>query len=113
MRTLDVEQCADFLKVDRSTILELAGRGELPGAKIGRAWVFLEDDIVEFLRSRVREQSRERLARAQITEELESRNREVPGSPLLLRRTHKRRAKLPELPELIREVAGAKVGVAP
>ncbi|CAN7440544.1 helix-turn-helix domain-containing protein [Paraburkholderia terricola] len=41
--------------------MKLAGTGELPGAKIGRAWVFLEDDVVAFLRKKTQEQSLARL----------------------------------------------------
>jgi hypothetical protein len=55
--TFDLIECADFLKFDRSTAMKLAGTGELQGAKIGRAWVFLEDDVVAFLRKRTQEQS--------------------------------------------------------
>ncbi|MFP3611369.1 helix-turn-helix domain-containing protein [Paraburkholderia sp. SIMBA_050] len=61
MRTFDLIECAEFLKVDRNTAMKLAGTGELPGAKIGRAWVFLEDDVVAFLRKRTQEQSLARL----------------------------------------------------
>jgi len=64
VRTLDIDECAEFLKVDRSTALRLAGGGELPGAKIGRAWVFLLDDLVEYLRTQVRSQARQRQAEA-------------------------------------------------
>ena len=38
MKTYDIHEAADFLKVDRATALELAGAGELPGAKVGRAF---------------------------------------------------------------------------
>jgi excisionase family DNA binding protein len=61
MKTFDLFECADFLKVDRNTVLKLAGTGEIPGAKIGRAWVFLEDDVVAFLRKRIGEQTAERI----------------------------------------------------
>ena len=61
MKTFDLIECADLLKVDRNTVMKLAGTGELPGAKIGRAWVFLEDDVLTFLRKKVREQSLSRL----------------------------------------------------
>ncbi|MDE1007547.1 MAG: helix-turn-helix domain-containing protein [Paraburkholderia fungorum] len=61
MRTFDLIECAEFLKVDRNTAMKLAGTGELPGAKIGRAWVFLEDDVVNFLRKKTQEQSLARL----------------------------------------------------
>lgn len=61
MKTYDLIECADLLKVDRNTILKIAATGELPGAKIGRAWVFLEDDVLSFLRKKVQEQSNARL----------------------------------------------------
>lgn len=102
MRTFDLIECAEFLKVDRNTAMKLAGTGELPGAKIGRAWVFLEDDVVAFLRKETQEQSLARLqgayepetdarvARA-IARQIETPDRRRPG----------RRARaLPTLPEL-------------
>ncbi|MEX3916004.1 helix-turn-helix domain-containing protein [Paraburkholderia sp. BR10872] len=61
MRTFDLLECADFLKVDRNKVLRLAGSGELRGAKIGRAWVFLEDDVVTYLRKQIHEQTAARL----------------------------------------------------
>ncbi|WP_213766776.1 helix-turn-helix domain-containing protein [Caballeronia sp. dw_19] len=61
MKTYDLLECADLLKVDRNTVLKIAGTGELAGAKIGRAWVFLEDDVLAFLRKKVQEQSNARL----------------------------------------------------
>lgn len=66
MRTLDLNECADFLKIDRSTALKLAGDGLLPGAMFGRAWVFLEDDIVEYVRATAAEQMRARRAAVEV-----------------------------------------------
>lgn len=60
MKTLDIDECAEFLKVNNTTVFEMAGTGELPGARIGRGWVFLEDDLVEYVRTLVRYQRRER-----------------------------------------------------
>lgn len=60
MRTYDIHEAADFLKIDRTTALDLAGAGELPGAKIGRAWVFLEIDLIAYLQDKVRIQTAER-----------------------------------------------------
>lgn len=60
MRTLNVDQCAELLNTSYTVISELAVQGELPGAKIGKSWVFLEDDIVEYLRGEVRKQQAER-----------------------------------------------------
>jgi hypothetical protein len=66
MRTLDLEECCEFLKIDRNVGTRLALSGELPGAKIGRAWVFLEDDLVDYLRLQVRKQTRERSTGAEL-----------------------------------------------
>lgn len=62
MRTLNIDECAEFLKIHSVTASEMAQRGELPGAKIGRSWVFLEDDLVDYLRAEVRRQQKERQA---------------------------------------------------
>ena len=64
MRTLNLFECAEFLNIERTYALKLAGAGKLPGAKIGRAWVFLEDDLVEFLRAQVRDQMLQRQTEA-------------------------------------------------
>ena len=51
MRTLDLQEAAEFLRVHPETLRQLARTGKVPGAKVGRAWVFLEDDLVQYLRS--------------------------------------------------------------
>ena len=63
MRTFDLQECADFLKVDRTTAMKLAQQGDIVGARIGRAWVFLEDDVVAFLREQAQRQTLERIER--------------------------------------------------
>jgi excisionase family DNA binding protein len=60
MKTLDIDECAEFLKVNSMDVCEMVGTGELPGARIGRAWVFLEDDLVDYVRTQIRIQRRER-----------------------------------------------------
>lgn len=66
--TYDAEEAADLLKVARSTVLELAESGELPGAKIGRAWVFIADDLIEWLRGKTAAQVKSRRSAATTTE---------------------------------------------
>ena len=102
MKTFDITECADFLKVDRSTILKLAAEGEIPGAKIGRAWVFLEDDIVAFLRKQVVKQAdarmmglREETLDAQLQRAVD--RQKVDIDP---RRAGRRKRPLPTLPNL-------------
>ena len=75
-RTLDLSEAADFLKVSEATAQEMAATGELPGAKIGRAWVFLLDDLADWLRQQVRAQREERRAKRPVASE---RSPETPG----------------------------------
>ena len=63
MKTLDIIECAAFLKIERTHALTLAGNGILPGAKIGRSWVFLESDVAEYLRAEAQKQMKERAAK--------------------------------------------------
>ncbi len=62
MRTLDIDECAEFLKINSDIASEMAVSGELAGARIGRACVFLEEDLVEYVRIQVRSQRRQRQA---------------------------------------------------
>ena len=90
-RTLDLKETAEFLKISETTAQEMAASGELPGAKIGRAWVFLADDLVDWLRSQVKYQRMERAARSEATADM----------PLPKHVTRKeRRRKPPVLPQL-------------
>lgn len=61
--TLNVAQAAELLFADPDTIMTLARQGKLPGAKIGKSWVFLRTDVLDYLRSRIREETKERLRR--------------------------------------------------
>jgi excisionase family DNA binding protein len=61
VRTLDLIECAEFLKIDRTTLLDIVHRGDILGAKIGRAWVFLEDDVVAYLREQAQAQTQKRI----------------------------------------------------
>jgi hypothetical protein len=51
MSTFTLQQAADFLKIHPVTLLEKANAGIVPGAKIGKRWVFLEIDLIEHIRS--------------------------------------------------------------
>lgn len=51
MKTFDVHEAALFLKVHVDTVREGARSGKIPGAKVGRAWVFLETDLAQYLRT--------------------------------------------------------------
>jgi Helix-turn-helix domain len=51
MRTFGLGDAAQFLRVHPEELRRRAKAGQIPGAKIGRAWVFLEDDLASYLRS--------------------------------------------------------------
>ena len=52
MQTLDLREAASFLKKSAEVTRRAAAQGKIPAAKVGGTWVFLLDDLVEFLRSR-------------------------------------------------------------
>jgi Helix-turn-helix domain len=51
MKTLDLDQAAAFLHMHPEELRTRAKRGIIPGAKIGRCWVFIDADLAEFIRS--------------------------------------------------------------
>jgi len=51
MRTFGLEEAAAFLKMHPEEVRRRAKLGQLPGAKPGKSWIFLEDDLVEHIRS--------------------------------------------------------------
>ena len=51
MQTLDLKQAAQFLRLHPEELRQRAKRGLIPRAKVGRSWVFIEDDLVQYVRS--------------------------------------------------------------
>ncbi len=51
MRTLDLKQAANLLRLNPETLRIKAKSGEIPGAKPGRCWVFVEEHLEQYLRS--------------------------------------------------------------
>lgn len=51
MKTLDLSEAADLLKLHPQTVLQRARSGDIPAAKSGKCWVFIEEDLIEWLRS--------------------------------------------------------------
>jgi hypothetical protein len=52
MQTLDLVQAAAFLRMHPEEVRRRAKLGLLPGAKPGKAWIFIEDDLVAYVRAR-------------------------------------------------------------
>ncbi|RMH15797.1 MAG: DNA-binding protein [Gammaproteobacteria bacterium] len=50
-RTLDLHEAAAFLHMSPAVLREKARRGLIQGGKPGKCWVFLEADLVAYLRS--------------------------------------------------------------
>lgn len=61
MRTLTLSEAADLLKVHENRVMEWAGQGIIPGAKLGRAWVFIDEDLTAFVRKQIAEQTEKRI----------------------------------------------------
>jgi excisionase family DNA binding protein len=51
VETLSLQQAASFLRCHPEELRRRAKAGLIPGAKVGRAWVFLEEDLAGYLRS--------------------------------------------------------------
>ena len=51
MITFTLIEAARFLKIHPEELRQRAKAGLIPGAKVGRAWVFLQDDLASYLRS--------------------------------------------------------------
>jgi excisionase family DNA binding protein len=58
LRTLDLLEAATFLHLHPQTVRRLASAGEIPAAKPGKRWVFVEQDLADWLRSSYRSTGR-------------------------------------------------------
>lgn len=50
MKTIDLAQAAALLHLHPETVLQRARDGKIPAAKPGKCWVFVDDDLLEWLR---------------------------------------------------------------
>jgi len=51
VKTLTLNEAATLLKMHPQTVLQRARSGELPAAKPGKCWVFIEEDLINWIRS--------------------------------------------------------------
>jgi len=51
VNTLNLKQAAELLHMGESTVRERASAGDIPAAKPGKEWVFVDVDLIEWLRS--------------------------------------------------------------
>lgn len=81
MLTLTLAEAAQLLKVHAKTVEKLARRGQLPGTKVGRRWVFVQQLLVDWLVT----QSLSRVSVVELQEKTEcrstdARTRHIGGS---------------------------------
>ena len=51
LRTLSLTEAAALLRMHPEEVRRRAKCGAIPGAKLGRCWVFIEDDLADYVRS--------------------------------------------------------------
>ena len=51
MRTLTLDQAAEFLHVHPVTLLRMAQSGKVPAVKPGKCWVFIDIDLADWMRA--------------------------------------------------------------
>lgn len=51
METLTADEVADLLKLKRKTVVEKAKNGSIPALKPGRSWVFIQQDVYDWMRA--------------------------------------------------------------
>ena len=48
---LDLNQAAKFLKLNAEVVRKRVKRGEIPGSKATGRWLFIKEDLIEWIRS--------------------------------------------------------------
>jgi excisionase family DNA binding protein len=61
--SVDIHGAAALLHVHWQTVLDYIDKGILPAAKIGRAWVLLEKDVINYLATEVQKQTALRIGK--------------------------------------------------
>lgn len=57
MRTMGIKEASAFLMIHPVTLYKMAERGEVPAAKIGKRWVFIDVDLIDYIRSKYQVQA--------------------------------------------------------
>jgi len=61
--TVNITEAAEILKVHPNRLYELIDAGDIPAARIGRAWVMMRDDVLKYVRQRIAHETKTRLCR--------------------------------------------------
>lgn len=57
MKTLNLNEAAAFLRLHPHTLEAKARAGDIPGAKPGKCWVFIDVDLADWLRAQYRDKN--------------------------------------------------------
>ena len=66
MKMLNRTEAAKLLRCNPDRLGELAARGEIPGTKVGKSWIFIEDELYAYLREKVARETQKRRAAAEV-----------------------------------------------
>jgi len=50
-RIINLSEAADFLSMNPETLRQKVKTGSIPGAKVGKRWIFVDKDLVQYVRS--------------------------------------------------------------
>ena len=63
MSTLDIHSASKLLCVHPNTLAKLIHSGDIPAARIGRAYVMLEHDVMEYATNEIVKQTAQRMGK--------------------------------------------------
>lgn len=63
MSTLDINGAAELMKVHPQTVRDMINSGEIPAAKVGKAYVMMTRDILQHIENAIVKQTAERMRR--------------------------------------------------
>lgn len=66
-QTVDINQAADLMKIHPKTVIDKIQAGELPAARIGRAYVLLTRDVLQYVEASIVRQTAQRMGGTYIT----------------------------------------------
>lgn len=84
IETFDLESAAHFLKMHPDTLQRKAAAGEIPGAKVGKNWVFVNIHLADFIREQYCARQPEREGACGKEDEWHFKEQKVDGSMLTL-----------------------------
>ena len=97
MKTLTLKEAAELLKMHPQSLRTKVINGSIPGAKVGKSWVFLEEDLVQDIRSRYIKSGRASVSKGDNQCFIDDRIVNTGGVDLL-HQTEKKYAELLKLP---------------